>query len=102
MIVTLKRRNDYVLKLEKDEYTPFETSVKGGLNGWYLGNVLFGGLIGIVIVDPLTGAMWTLQPDDVTVEMAAVGSGKNSIILKEAALLPPANVKAAENQRKGR
>ena len=27
------------------------------MNGWYIGNILFGGLIGFLIVDPLTGAM---------------------------------------------
>jgi hypothetical protein len=33
--------------------------------GWYLfGNVVFGGLIGILIVDPATGAMWALDVDD--------------------------------------
>jgi len=35
------------------------------LNGWYIGNLLFGGLIGLLIVDPLTGAMWTLDPKDI-------------------------------------
>jgi len=27
-------------------------------NGWYIGNLVFGGLIGFLIVDPLTGAMY--------------------------------------------
>ena len=31
---------------------------KNGINGWYWGNILLGGLIGMVIVDPITGAMW--------------------------------------------
>jgi hypothetical protein len=35
------------------------------INGWYFGNLGFGGLIGIVIVDPLTGAMYRL-PETVT------------------------------------
>lgn len=35
------------------------------INGWYFGNILFGGLIGMVIVDPLTGAMYRL-PETVT------------------------------------
>ena len=99
MIVTLKRRNNYVVKIEKDEFSPFETEVKGGLNGWYFGNVVFGGLLGIVIVDPLTGAMWTLRPDDLTVEMAALSSGQESILLKETPVLPPPNSKGAENLR---
>lgn len=31
------------------------------LDGWYIGNILFGGLIGFLIVDPATGAMWKLN-----------------------------------------
>lgn len=30
------------------------------LDGWYIGNVLFGSFVGLLIVDPLTGAMWKL------------------------------------------
>jgi hypothetical protein len=33
-----------------------------GIDLWYLGgNLFFGGLIGYLIVDPLTGAMWKLD-----------------------------------------
>ena len=42
-------------------------SPKGGGYG-NIGNILFGGLIGILIVDPITGAMWTL-PDELTVTL---------------------------------
>lgn len=31
------------------------------VDGWYFGNILFGGLIGLLIVDPATGAMWRLN-----------------------------------------
>jgi hypothetical protein len=30
------------------------------MDGWYIGNILFGGVIGFLIVDPATGAMWKL------------------------------------------
>jgi len=30
------------------------------LNGWYMGNLLFGGALGLLLVDPATGAMWDL------------------------------------------
>ena len=83
MTVTLKRRHDYLLKVEKEQFEPIEIPVEGMVNGWYFGNVLFGGLLGLAIVDPATGAMWTLTPDDVTVEMAAAGSGKQSVLLME-------------------
>jgi len=37
------------------------TTLNAGLDGWYIGNILFGGLLGILIVDPATGAMWSLK-----------------------------------------
>lgn len=42
-------------------------SVKSSPSMWYLGgNVFVGGLIGWLIVDPLNGTMYTLRPDEVT------------------------------------
>lgn len=38
------------------------------LDPWYFGNILFGGLIGMLIVDPATGAMWELD-ERVTVNL---------------------------------
>jgi len=37
--------------------------VGGQFNAWYVGNLGFGGLIGFLIVDPLTGAMWKIKPE---------------------------------------
>jgi hypothetical protein len=39
--------------------------ITANINGWYFGNILVGGPIGMVIVDPLTGAMYRL-PETVT------------------------------------
>ena len=33
------------------------------VSGWYFGNILIGGLIGMLAVDPATGAMYTLAND---------------------------------------
>jgi hypothetical protein len=36
--------------------------LNASINGWYFGNLLFGGIIiGMLIVDPATGAMWRLD-----------------------------------------
>lgn len=57
--------------IEKDGYEKKQLTVYGSPNGWYIGgNFVFGGLIGYLIVDPLTGAMWTLTPDRITAELA--------------------------------
>jgi hypothetical protein len=55
----------------KGEHYTFRFSPEGGdevtytmggeLSGWYIGNIILGGLIGFLIVDPSTGRMWKLE-----------------------------------------
>jgi hypothetical protein len=52
----------YTLTFKKDGYADHESTLQSQLNEWYWGNLLFGGLIGMLIVDPATGAMWKLPP----------------------------------------
>lgn len=51
----------YKLEFSKKGLPKQNVELAAGLNGWYIGNLGFGGLIGLVIVDPLTGAMWRLD-----------------------------------------
>jgi len=53
---------EYNLAFTKEGYTSTQTTISSSMDGWYIGNILFGGLIGILIVDPATGAMWKLPP----------------------------------------
>lgn len=55
----------YVIDLEMPGYTTQQISVTPTLSGWYFGNIIFGGLIGMLVVDPLTGSMWNLTPDSI-------------------------------------
>lgn len=55
----------YTLRLETPGFAPAEVAVTPKLSGWYFGNIVFGGLIGMLIVDPATGAMWNLSPDKI-------------------------------------
>lgn len=50
----------YVIKFKKTGYSDKTLSLQGSIDGWYWANILFGGIIGMVIVDPATGAMWKL------------------------------------------
>lgn len=77
--VTLKRGDGYfrdggyTVIAEKENYGAATVQVKQGLEtGWYCGNILFGGLIGMLIVDPLTGAMYNI--DDAHIDIIA-GAG---------------------------
>ena len=58
--------------MEKAGYRTSEVQISARIGGWYaFGNLLFGGLIGYLIVDPITGAMWTLTPTEIN---AVLGS----------------------------
>ncbi|WP_284653127.1 PEGA domain-containing protein [Flavobacterium terrisoli] len=66
----LKRKTkEHKIVIQLDGYKPFETTLKRKFNAWYVGNLAFGGLIGL-IVDPLTGAIFKLTPDQVNAELA--------------------------------
>ena len=55
------RPASYSFEFNKDGDGPDTVSMSAGLDGWYIGNLVFGGLIGFLIVDPATGAMWRLD-----------------------------------------
>lgn len=52
---------DYQISFEKEGYNAQSFPLSSSLDGWYIGNIVFGGLIGMLIVDPATGAMWKLD-----------------------------------------
>jgi hypothetical protein len=60
----LKRNQEYQLILKLDGYKTYETKLEKKFNAWYIGNIAFGGLIGIII-DPITGAMHKLKPEEI-------------------------------------
>jgi hypothetical protein len=62
----------YTVRFAKEGYQPREITVRGEVNGWYFGNVVFGGLIGLLAVDPATGAMYTLKPKAVSSTLDAL------------------------------
>jgi len=74
--VTLKRgrgwfqAGDYKVTFKKEGCKQRTAPIRQGLEtGWYIGgNVLIGGLIGWVIVDPLTGAMYNIEDVNVSLE----------------------------------
>jgi hypothetical protein len=51
----------YLVKISANGYAEQIIPVNFKLNGWYFGNIILGGLIGMLIVDPLTGAMWKIE-----------------------------------------
>lgn len=76
----------YTITFSREGYQDQVAEVRATLSGWYFGNIVFGGLIGLLIVDPITGNMWKL-PTDVTATLAErVASNPNERILRIASL----------------
>jgi hypothetical protein len=91
----------YTLRFEKDSYVSKEVTITGEVSGWYFGNIIFGGLIlGMLIVDPLSGAMFTLTPDKVEQMLDAVGAktskGDGSLTIVLVKDVPPEIMKQAQ------
>jgi tetratricopeptide (TPR) repeat protein len=59
------QRAKYSITCEKAGYQTATANAASHFNGWYLGNIVFGGLIGILIVDPATGAMYRMDDTQV-------------------------------------
>ena len=74
------RSAEYTVEIQKTGYRKETFMISGRLNGgWYLvGNFFIGGLLGWLIIDPATGAMWTLEPDSVHKTLKRDGSAYNT------------------------
>lgn len=68
VIVNLERKNTYVVKIQIDGYIPYETNIIKKVDGWIAGNIIFGGLIGLVI-DAASGGMYKLSPEQIASEL---------------------------------
>ena len=59
------QRAKYTINFTKPGFATKTIPLEADVNGWYFGNLLFGGFIGLIIVDPATGAMYRLSQRDV-------------------------------------
>ena len=69
----LKPKQEYKVKLTMAGYEPYEIKIKRELDGWFFGNLIFGGLIGIII-DASNCAMYKLSPDQIVASMGKVSA----------------------------
>lgn len=74
-IVTLKasagymKREEYSVTFIKEGYAPRVIPLTCKLDGWYIGNILIGGLVGMLIVDPASGAMYKFEETGIYVNL---------------------------------
>lgn len=69
----LERKETHTVLMTLEGYQPYEITLKQKSNGWVWGNILFGGIIGL-IVDVSTGAMYKLTPEQVEANLKRNGT----------------------------
>ncbi len=64
LTVKLTRKDNHVVRFELPGYRPYETTLTRGVSGWVLGNIIFGGVVGLAI-DAVTGGIYKLTPNQI-------------------------------------
>lgn len=71
---------NYTVKFQMAGFQEQSFQLRAGMDGWYIGNILLGGLIGMLIVDPATGAMWKLpETANVSLQPVTAATGLDSL-----------------------
>ena len=65
----LARKSQHVVQFELAGYEPYSMQISRKASGWVWGNIVFGGLVGLV-VDASTGGMYKLTPEQVFGQMS--------------------------------
>ncbi|MBX3640455.1 MAG: PEGA domain-containing protein [Nitrosomonas sp.] len=84
--VVLKKSNgnyfgkkSYKVVISKPGYSTQTIPITASANGWYMfGNLVFGGLIGYLIVDPLSGNMYKLSPENIDATLIASNTSSHN------------------------
>lgn len=65
------RGKEYLVRIDKTDFLTQEVTVDSRVSAWFYGNVVLGGIIGI-IVDTTTGNIWTLDKNEINVTLDPV------------------------------
>ncbi|GGA97563.1 hypothetical protein [Puia dinghuensis] len=78
------KKESYTVHFEFAGYASQDIPLECKVNGWYWGNLLIGGLLGFLVIDPATGAMYKLETPAVDARLAkdATGSVEQTPTLK--------------------
>jgi len=72
LIADLKRKGSHNIRIELEGFQPYEVMLARKTSGWVFGNIIFGGIPGLV-VDAITGSMYILQPEQIQAELRKNG-----------------------------
>lgn len=76
------KKASYQVKFTKEGYEEKVIPLTCKVDGWYFGNIVFGGLIGFLIVDPATGAMYKFDTELLHETLTRLPTSENEPQLK--------------------
>jgi hypothetical protein len=72
----LPKKHEYLVSIKLDGYKESTTQISQSLQGWFWGNLLCGGVIGMII-DWTSGAMWDLEPESINITLVTAYNNGN-------------------------
>lgn len=78
-----QQKISYAVKIELEGFYPYELTIKREMDTWVVGNILIGGIVGLII-DAATGSMYNLYPDQIVAPLVKQNeyvSGNGATIL---------------------
>lgn len=72
------KKASYQVKFTLNGYDEKIVPIECKVNGWYFGNILIGGILGMLIIDPATGAMYKIETDTVFETLVQNSTASNS------------------------
>lgn len=73
---------EYQIKLSLNGYEEKVMTITSSIEGWYFANILLGGIIGMLIVDPATGAMWSLDTENISTTLKPKSNNSDTASLE--------------------
>ncbi len=64
----LSKKHEYLVTIKLEGYKDATIQISQSLQGWFWGNLICGGIIGMII-DFTSGAMWDLQPENISISL---------------------------------
>lgn len=74
--ITLAKKHEYLVNIKLAGYKESITQVSQSLQGWFWGNLLCGGVVGMLI-DYFSGAMWDLEPETINISLLTANNNGN-------------------------
>jgi len=82
LTLEIKRKKGGTIRIEKEGYEPAEIILTKKMSGWVFGNIIFGGIPGLII-DLVAGGTYQLKPESINVNLTKVDIGMNENSVQE-------------------